>query len=143
MNWLKGGIGGFDGKESIPPIAEFPMQTIIDWIEQDPESRAAMVAHCAPRSLDDKLGGNLTRALIGKYPQIDGVLSGISAIFHSGGWIGPRSQYLRKRRERFRVWLSQGFDANVTSWIENEIIQMDREIEESEIAEEREPWNRP
>lgn len=143
LNWLKGGIGGFDEKEPVPPIAEFPVQLIIDWIEQAPGERAAMVAYCAPRSLDDKLGGYLTRVLLAKYLHIDGVLSGISANFHSGGWRGPRSQYLRGRRERFRAWLSRGFDANVTSWIENEIVQLDREIEEAEIAEERESWNRP
>lgn len=143
LNWLGGGIGGFDENVPIPPIAEIPTETIIDWIEHDPEGRAAMIAHCAPRSLDDMLGGDLTRALIAKYMHIDGVLSEISANFHSGGYRGPRSQYLRRKRDRFRAWLSQGFDANVSLWIENEIVQLDKDIEQSEIAEEREPWNRP
>lgn len=143
LNWLKGGIGGFGENESVPPIAEFPVQLIIEWVEQDTENRTAMIAHCAPRSLDDKFGGELTRALLAKYQHIDGVLSGICANFHSGGWTGPRSQYLRGRREQFRAWLSRDFDANVSSWIENEIVQLDREIEEAEISEEREPWNRP
>lgn len=144
MNWLKGGIGGFgDGKNLIPPIAEFPLQAILDWIAQDPEDRSSMIAHCAPYSLDDEYGGALTRALLAKYRNVDGVLGGISANFHSGGWSGPESQYLRKKRERLRVWLGKGFELNVVSWIEDEITRLDRQIESSEISEERESWNRP
>ena len=143
LNWLKGGMSGFGEKNSVPPIAEFPPQNILDWIAQDTEARASMIAHCAPRSLDDEYGGALTRALLANYRTLDGVVNGISCIFHSGGWTGPRSQHLRARRDRFRAWLSKGFDGNVISWIEEELVQLDREIEAAEISEERESWNRP
>jgi hypothetical protein len=141
--WLNGGIGGFDGTMAVPPIAEFPLQLILDWIEESPEERAPMIAHCAPRSLDDEFGGALTRALLSNYQAIDGVLSSISCILHSEGWSGPRSQHYRKKRARFRKWLAIGFDARVDSWIENELINLDTEIESAEISEEREPWSRP
>jgi len=143
FNWLHGGIGGFDGTMTVSPIAEFPLQLILDWIEECPEERAPMIAHCVPRSLDDEFGGALTRALISKYQAIDGVLSSISNIFHSEGWSGPRSQHYRKKRARFRKWLAVGFDARVDFWIENELIGLDAEIESAEISEEREGWNRP
>ena len=143
LNWLKGGIGGFGENNSTPPIAEFPAQLVMDWIAQDVDARASMIAHCAPSSLDDRLGGELTRALLTLYRMIDGVETGISCNFGSGGWVGPMSKHLRGRRDRFRAWLSQGFDVNVMSWIEDEIVQLDREIEAAEIAEERESWNRP
>lgn len=143
LNWLKGGFGSFNEKNVVPPIAEFPLQLILNWIELDPEERASMIAHCASRSLDDEFGGALTRALLTNYRNLDGVVSGISCNFHSGCWSGPRSQYLRARRDRFRVWLSKDFGVNVMSWIENEIVDMDREIEAADISEERESWNRP
>ncbi|MBY0483335.1 hypothetical protein [Nitrosomonas sp.] len=143
LNWLKGGFGSFDEKKVIPPIAEFPLQLILNWIEQDQEERASMIAHCAPSSLDDQFGGALTRALLTNYRNLDGVISGISCNFHSGCWSGPRSQHLRARRDQFRGWLSKGFDVHVMSWIEDEIVGMDREIETADIAEERESWNRP
>lgn len=143
INWLKGGIGGFGEKNTVPPIAEFSLQNILDWIAQDTEARASMIAHCAPNSLDDEYGGALTRALLANYRNIDGVEIGISCNFHSGGWTGPRSLHLRTRRDRFRAWLSKGFDGSVISWIEGEIVQLDREIEAAEISEEREQWNRP
>ena len=143
LNWLKDGFGSFDEREIAPPIAEFPLQLILNWIAQDPEERASMIAHFAPSSLDDEFGGALTRALLMNYRNYDGVVIGISCNFHSGYWVGPRSQHLRSRRDRFRNWLNKGFDAHVMSWIENEIIDMDREIEAAEISEERESWNRP
>jgi len=143
LNWLKGGMGGFGEENCAPPIAEFPVQMVLDWIAQDVDARASMIAHCAPDSLDDRLGGELTRALLTLYRMIDGVETGISCNFGSGGWVGPRSKHLRGRRDRFRAWLSQGFDVNVMSWLEDEIVQMDREIEAAEITEERESWNRP
>lgn len=143
FRWLKGGFGGFDERNLVPPIAEFPLQLVLDWIAQDPEARASMIAHSAPNSLNDEFGGALTRALLTNYRNLDGVVSGISCNFHSGGWTGPMSKYLRTKRDRFRAWLSKGFDVNVMSWIEGEIVRFDREIESAEISEERESWNRP
>lgn len=99
--------------------------------------RSVMIAHAAPRSLDDAHGGRLTRELLSRYGQFDGIRSGISCIFHSGGWTGPRSAHLRRRREKFREWLGQGFDAPVIRWIEDEIDDLDKSIERSETEEER------
>ncbi len=143
LNWLKGGFGSFNENNVVPPIAEFPPQLILNWIEQDPEERAAMIADCAPDSLDDEFGGALTRALLANYRNLDGVVSGIRCNFHSGCRHGPRSQHLRAMRSQFRNWLGKDFDVHVRSWIEKEIVYLDREIEAADISEEREPWNRP
>jgi len=143
LNWLKGGFGSFNEKHVVPPIAEFPPQLILNWIEQDPEERASMIAHGASSSLNDESGGALTRALLANYRNLDGVVSGIRCNFHSGCWHGPRSQHLRAMRDRFRNWLGKNFDVHVRSWIDEEIVYLDREIEAAEISEERETWNRP
>ena len=45
-------------------------------------------------------------------------------------------------RDQFRNWLSKDFDVHVRSWIDEEIVYLDREIEAAEISEEREAWNR-
>ncbi|MDY6852877.1 MAG: hypothetical protein SV487_12485, partial [Thermodesulfobacteriota bacterium] len=70
------------------------------------------------------------------------VLSGISATFHSGGWRGARSHYLRKKRTLLRNWLSKGYEPKVVSWIEHEIGVADKEIDGEEISEERENLRR-
>lgn len=137
FQWLKGGLSGFDEEDPRGAIADLPVPEILEWIEEDPEHRAVLMAHAAPRTLDDEYGGRLTRELLYRYGQFDGVRSGISATFHSGGWTGPTSAYLKRKREKFRRWLAAGFEFEITQWIEAEIESLDRNIEREEIDEER------
>ena len=137
FSWLKGGLASFDEKASRGSIAELPVSSILEWIEQDIEPRAALIAHAAPGTLDADHGGRLTRELLSRYGTIDGVRDGISATFHSGSWSGPASAYLKRKRERFRRWLSAGFEFEVAQWIEAEISYLDRRIEREETHEER------
>lgn len=137
LNWLKGGLVNFDDKLPKGAIADLPLPEIITWIELDPEPRAVLVAHAVLPTLDDKSGGQLTRELLRRYGKFEGVGNGISAIFHSGGWTGPTSTYLKRKRDEFRRWLAAGFEAEITQWIESEIEYLDRHIVHEEIDEER------
>lgn len=137
LNWLKGGLHTFD--ENIPKgaIGDLPILDILEWIEQDSEPRAVLMAHAALRTLDDESGGQLTRQLLYRYGQFEGVRNGISATFHSGGWSGPTSAYLKRKRDKFRQWLAAGFEVEISQWIESEIEYLDRCIVQEEIDEER------
>lgn len=137
LHWLKSSLSGFDENDSRGAIADLLVPEILDWINEDPEPRSVLMAHAAPRTLDDEYGGRLTRELLYRYGQFDGVRSGISANFHSGGWTGPTSVYLKRKREKFRRWLAAGFDIEITQWIDAEIEYLDRNIEREEIDEER------
>jgi hypothetical protein len=136
-NWLKGGFAKFDDKTNKSPINLLPIELIISWIDVDPLARAGLIGHCVPGTLDLEAGGKLSLALITKYPKIDGVKSGISSAFHSGGWTGPASLYLKSKREKLRDWLTRGFEFEVTQWIESELEYIDKSIEREEITEER------
>jgi hypothetical protein len=135
--WLKGGIRTMGERELPGPIAAIPEHSILAWIEVDPNERAALIAHAAFPTLDDDHGGRLTRQLLIRYGHISGVKAGISASFHSGGWVGPASLHLKGRRETLRKWLAAGFEFQVAQWIEQEIEDHDREIQREEIREER------
>jgi hypothetical protein len=137
LDWLKGGLSAFDESDPRGAIADLPIKGILEWIEVDPEPRAVLMAHATLRTLDEEHGGQLTRELLCRYGQFDGVRSGISANFHSGGWTGPTSSYLKRKREKFRRWLAAGFEIEVTQWIESELEYLDRSIESEEIDEER------
>ena len=138
QNWLKGCHSRMDSdNERLVPIAYVNLRAVLDWIDVDPESRSVLIAHAAPRTLADEIGGVLTRELITLYGHFKGVLNGISAIFGSGGWTGPTSVYLRGRRDIFRSWLAADFSPEVTQWIESEIDDLDRDISRAEIEEER------
>jgi hypothetical protein len=137
LSWLKGGLASFHEKAVSAPINLLPVDLIIAWIDIDPAGRAGLIGHCVPGTLDLEAGGKLTVALIAKYPAIDGVKNGISAAFHSGGWTGPTSLHLKKKREKLRNWLTQGSGFEVTQWIESELEYIEKNIEREEIAEER------
>lgn len=137
LSWLKGGLHTFDEKIPKGAIADLPLSEILAWIEQDSEPRAVLMAHAALRTLDDEQGGQLTRELLYRYGQFKGVRNGISATFHSGGWSGPTSAYLKRKRDKFRQWLAAGFEVEITQWIESEIEYLDQRIEQEEIDEER------
>ena len=136
-HWLKGGIRSFGERVQRGPIADLPESSILGWIESDPDGRAALIAHAAVPTLNDEGGGRLTRQLLTRYGHIDGVRSGISASFHSGSWVGPASQHLKRQRDILRRWLAEGFDFQVAQWIETEIERLDQEIQREEINEER------
>jgi hypothetical protein len=137
LSWLKGGLGEFDEKTPRGTMADMPLQSVLDWIEKDPEPRAVLLAHAVPATLDDEQGGQLTRELLYRYGQLEGVQNGISATFHSGGWTGPTIGYLKRKREKLRRWLASGFDTEITRWIEVEIEYLDQRILREEIDEER------
>ncbi len=137
LQWLKGGLTGYDDETPHGASSDIPIADILAWIEVDVATRASFIAHAAPRTLDDEGGGALTRILLQKYGQVEGVQSGISAIFGSGGWTGPTSLYYRSRRDKFRTWLSAGFEIEVVEWIDKEIEYLNREIEREETNEER------
>jgi hypothetical protein len=141
LHWLKGGISGFEEESTRGAIVDLPMLEIIEWIEEDPDTRALLMAHGVPGTLDDEKGGRLTRELLHRYGERDDVKNEISATFHSGGWTGPTSAYLKRKREKLRRWLSAGFEIEVTQWIEREIEYLDRNIEREEINEERERFD--
>lgn len=137
LSWLKGGLASFHEKADDAPINLLPIDLIISWIDMDPVARASLISHCVPGTLDLEAGGRLSTALIAKYPAIDGVKNGISAAFHSGGWTGPTSLHLKRKRDKLRDWLTRGFGFEVTQWIEAELEYIDKNIEREEIAEER------
>jgi hypothetical protein len=137
LNWLKGGISQF-GEEIEPDsvIEKLPLSEIVKWIELDPEPRSIMIAHAAPKTLDHT-GGQLTRLLLSQYGQFNGVKSAVSVSFRYGGWSGSESAYLKRKRNKFRQWLTADFESEVNQWLDSEIECLDKRIEQADIDEER------
>lgn len=137
FQWLKGGLSGFDERAPRGAVADLPVPEILEWIEQDPKSRSVLMTHAVPATLDDEEGGRLTQELLYRYGQFNGVQNGISSTFHSGGWTGPTSAYLKRKRQQCRRWLAARFEIEITQWVEAEIEYLDQRIEREEIDEER------
>lgn len=137
LEWLKNDFGMFGEREPNGPIAYLPIPKILEWIEEDPERRATLLAHATLGSFDAEHGGSLTRLLLHKYGKYEGVQSAIHGAFVAGGWSGPASAHYKRKREKYRRWLAAGFEIEVTQFIETEIEYLDKVIECEEINEER------
>jgi hypothetical protein len=141
QNWLKGGLRSFGESDSKSVFADIHLDVIIKWIEEEPKQRASFIAHAVQATLDDQYGGQLTRELLQRYSEIDGVISGISVAFHTGNWSGLTSAYYKRKRKKLRNWLAAGYGNEITQWIETEIGYLDKDIENEEIKEERERFD--
>lgn len=141
MGMLRGGRLHF-GVDQVKnsPISFIPNTAIMDWIEISPQKRAPLVADAAPHSLNDEYGGALTRELLTRFRDVDGVTGQIDMWLLTGSWTGLESAYLRGKREKLRTWLTQGFAAPVVQWIESSIEYLDKRIVDAETREERERY---
>lgn len=137
QNWLKGGLLSFRDEQIHASIFELPLELVFNWIDEDANSRAGLISHACPASLDENYGDEFVARLLNKYSHIKGVTSGLHANFMSGGYSGPRSLHLKKRLGKVRNWYSNGFEEPTLKWIESLMDDLDSDIQQAEIEEER------
>lgn len=136
-HWLREKPSFGDRRGRKRPITIFNVNTVLDWVAKDPRRRAAYIAELTPKTLDRNDDGELTYELLSKYGDIDRVASSLWCNFRSGGFSGPASEYWRKRQTEARSWLAETSDPNVVPWLQDYLDSLQREIERSEIEEER------
>jgi len=139
--WFKSEYISFQDAVKRSAITYIPYDKILEWISENPNQRAKIIARLAPPSLNDEEGGKLTRVLLEKYSNLRGVASGICATFHSGGWSGDASKHMMRKRDKLRQWLVAGFSPEVNRWIDNEIDHLDSQIEIEIMHEERDRFD--
>jgi len=66
-----------------------PAAEVIEWIREDPERRAAVVAHMASKDLSSD--ETLTARIISEFGHIEVVSNSFFSNFISGSWTGPAS----------------------------------------------------
>jgi hypothetical protein len=90
---------------------------VIDWTGADPESRVKLIYHGLPRTLDKTQGGLVTQLFIQVFGSRANVGSALMSHFaYSGAWSGPRSNYLRGKRDEARRWLTSTVSPEVEQW---------------------------
>jgi hypothetical protein len=119
-------------------ISLFPAANVMEWISQNPEERAPIIAGMAPKTLNSETsGGKLTRDLLAQYGDMKSVSNELLAHFHTGGWSGPASEHYRRKRDTAREWLAGESSPRVRVWIERYVEMLTQEIESAEMEEER------
>ena len=137
IHWLAPGMS-FGDAVGTGPLLLFPMDTVFDWVDQDPETRAYELVRAVPKSLARDEVGNWARELLNRYGNQEDVRRGLLSHFWSGGWSGNLSDRYRQLRETARGWLAEETSLRIREWLEEFIDWLSRDIERAEIEEERE-----
>lgn len=136
-SWLTG--DAFEDRLTGPsPAAFIPSDALIAWIKEDLEKRSLRALELLPRTLDPAMGGATTERYIEEFSKEKRVADGLAAHFWSGGWSGPRSAHLERKRDAARRWLSTATTPNAQSWLSAYISSLSADIESAKIQEERE-----
>jgi DNA-binding XRE family transcriptional regulator len=137
IHWL-GPKNEFGSEGSLGPLPLFPVDSVFEWVAEDPEARAYELTKAVPKSLGRDKAGVWARELLSRYGDLENVRSGLLAHFWSGGWQGNLSDRYRKLRDDARGWLESESSLRVRQWLEGFIDGLSSDIERSEIEEERE-----
>ncbi len=136
IDWL--GDTGFEDRPEHGAINHMPAEDIIDWIQADVDGRRGLIQEVLPKTLNENAGGRLTRLFIEKFCDDDHVASSLFWHFYTGGWRGPDSDYLSRKRDAARRWLSEIPSVKIQLWLEKYIDWLNGRIEAAKILEERE-----
>jgi hypothetical protein len=134
--WL-GPPHSFGPEETAGPLALFPLDIVLAWIDEAPSTRAPQIAAAAPKSFDSDGGGTLTRELLNRYGEFEDVRVALWRNFYSSGWSGTASDHYRQRRDQARTWLKSESSFQIRRWIEEYIQSLNESISRSEMEEER------
>jgi hypothetical protein len=137
LHWLEDERDFGEGP-GIRPLTYFPVESVLAWVDGEPETRAPAITRATPKTLNKKGDGRITRELLHRYGHIDGVKSALFGNFYTDGWSGPASEHYRRKRDKARAWLNGETSPHVIDWLEKHIDRLTSQIEREEIREERE-----
>lgn len=102
----------------------------------NPKDRAWKILRCLPKTLDESRGGKLTELFIESFGE-DELGNSLIGHFWTGGWWGPESQYLARKRDKAREWILEIKSGKVLAWLYRYIEYLNQRIPEAELREER------
>lgn len=135
IDWL--GDTGSEDRPEHGAINHMPAEDIINWIQADVDDRLWFIQEVLPKTLNENAGGRLTRLFIEKFCDDDHVASSLFGLFYTGvGW-GPESDYLSRKRDAARQWLSEIPSVKIQLWLGKYIDFLNGAIVAAKIREER------
>jgi len=133
-NWLSSFMREERGE---PAIVLFPVEKIFQWIDQDREKRAGIVAQFVPRDLSEN---SLVRKILARYGDIQEVQDEIYMRFETGMFSGLESENGQKIKEELQDQFKNEDNEYVIKWVETYIDRLDKKIEQARKKEERRYW---
>ena len=111
------------------------------WVDEDVNKRAWYLATFVPPTLpavDDT--PNHARKLLEKYGEIKEVRNNYHANFGTEGWTGKASEYHKDVLSKLENMRHNETNENVQIWLDEQISQRKRDIDQAEVLEEKEGW---
>ena len=136
IHWLSD--TGFEEMPKHGAIRYMPAKKIIEWVNLDKEKRLWLIEHVLPKTLDIDEGGQLTQLYIEEYCDDIHLTNNLCGHFILGGWSGHESNYLSKKRDAARHWMSEISSPRIQAWLGKYIAYLSDRIERAIIKEERE-----
>lgn len=136
IHWLSD--TGFDEMPKHGAIRYMPAEEIIEWVNLDKEKRLWLIEDVLPKTLDIDEGGHLTQLYIEEYCDDFQLANNLCGHFILGGWSGHESNYLSKKRDAARHWMSNMSSPKLRVWLGKYIAYLSDRIERAIIEEERE-----
>jgi len=136
LSWLSDEMG-FEEDAKGNAIRYFDPTVVMAWIAEKPEMRVLLIGHCLPKTLDIDDGGTLTRLFIDAYGDDEEIRRYLISHFWGGGWTGPESAYLMRKRDKARKWVSEIRSDKIQAWLSMYIEALTKDIIRAEINEER------
>lgn len=136
IHWLAD--TGFEDMSKPSAANYLPAEKVLRWLKEDPEKRQWLILEILPKTLDQETGGKLTCLFIEEFCDDNRVAYSLLEHFYSGGWTGPESDYLSRKRDAARQWLKEISSVKIQVWLGKYIDHLNGLIEGSKIREERE-----
>jgi hypothetical protein len=137
MWWLNGGVS-FGRDRDAGAMALFPPDLLWQWIDEDVENRAKIVASYIPKGLfneNEKIC--LARELLVRYGDRKDVRDSFSVNNGNDGWSGDASLHYINEKSGLVEFKKSEDDKNVIQWIDEYTAYLDKQIEQSRLEEER------
>uniref|UniRef100_UPI003F490DF0 hypothetical protein n=1 Tax=Cupriavidus necator TaxID=106590 RepID=UPI003F490DF0 len=137
LTWLRGNRsdGRSEGKSGFELLHP---SLVVEWIEQHPKSRAAVIAqYCPPVISISGEEPSLARLILESFGGQEAVRNAMHANFFTGTFWGPASDHYKGKLDNTSALLSTETDPNVRRWLQEEVSRLQATIE-TEIERERE-----
>ena len=133
-NWLRG--DHFKGDSGAVPFDALPKEDVLEWIDAEPEKRAALVAYIVPsRFADIKNEDGMARQLLIRHGNQENVKRSLEGSFSTGGWWGPASAHFAGEKRRLEELLEEEQQPRVREWIATFVSHLSEQIEQERVRE--------
>lgn len=122
-------------KEKNSLLGRIPETYIWEWVNDNLDNAKYILARMIPLHESEPLLHPLARMLLTKYPGNEEIASGLSANWHTEGWVGYRSRYHENKLHIAEKW-AEDSEFSVANWAKKNVESLKKQLEVEKQEEE-------